>query len=335
MLGKAAMSRPVNILFEASGRRVSLIRAFKRALEATGIAGKTIAVNSDRRAAALYVADIAEIGRAITAPDYVETLLGFCRAHEARLLVPLIDPALPKLAARAQVFADAGTRLMVSSPEAIANGTNKVATGAFFRANGFRTPHVLTEREIATLTPGDFPLFAKPAEGSSSIGAGVVRSAEELGLRRAADPSLVVMELVRGEEYTIDVYVDFHGVPQCAVPRLRLETRAGEISKGVTVRDEALIALSLDVATKLPGAIGCLTLQAFKVADGGHVFIEINPRFGGGYPLSWHAGADFPRWMIEEAAGRAPDFAAGRAFKANLGMLRYDDEIIVDGARLA
>ena len=139
------------------------------------------------------------------------------------------------------------------------------------------------------------------------------------------------MELIRGEEYTIDVYVDFQGVPRCAVPRLRLETRAGEISKGITVRDEVLIALSLDVAAKLPGAIGCLTLQAFKVADGGYVFIEINPRFGGGYPLSWHAGADYPRWMIEEASGRAPDFAAGRAFKANLGMLRYDDEIIVDG----
>jgi carbamoyl-phosphate synthase large subunit len=220
---------------------------------------------------------------------------------------------------------------MVSSPETIAIGTNKVATGAFFRANGFRTPHVLTEAEIVALRASDFPLFAKPAEGSSSIGAGVVGSADELRVRRAADPSLVVMELIRGEEYTIDVYVDFQGVPQCAVPRLRLEARAGEISKGITVRDEALITLSLEVARKLPGAIGCLTLQAFKVADGGYVFIEINPRFGGGYPLSWHAGADYPRWMIEEAVGRVPDFATGRAFKADLGMLRYDDEIIVDG----
>lgn len=325
------MSRPINILFEAAGRRVSLVRAFRRALDDTGLAGKTIAVNSDRRAAALYVADVAEIGRRISAPDYIETLIGLCVRHQASLVVPLIDPALPMLAAQQAAFAAVGTRLMVSSPEAIAIGTNKVATGAFFQASGFRTPHVLSDREIETLTPGDFPLFAKPAEGSSSIGAGLLKSAEELRVRRAADPSLVVMELIRGEEYTIDVYVDFHGVPQCAVPRLRLETRAGEISKGITVRDEALIALSLDVARMLPGAIGCLTLQAFKAADGGYVFIEINPRFGGGYPLAWRAGANYPRWMIEEAAGRAPDFAAGRAFKANLGMLRYDDEIIVDG----
>lgn len=328
------MSKPVNILFEASGRRVSLVRAFQKALLATGIPGKTIAANADRRAAALYVADVAEIVPRISAPDYVEVLLELCRKHEVSLLVPLIDPALPVLAVRASEFASVGTRLMVSSPETIAIGANKVATGTFFREHGFRTPHVFSEDEIAALRPSDFPVFAKPAEGSSSIGAGAVQNAEELRVRRAADPSLVIMELVRGEEYTIDVYVDFAGVPRCAVPRLRLETRAGEISKGVTVRDEALIALSLDAARKLPGAIGCLTLQAFKMTDGRFVFIEINPRYGGGYPLAWHAGADFPRWMIEETAGRAPNFASGQNFRANLGMLRYDDEVIVDGELL-
>jgi carbamoyl-phosphate synthase large subunit len=250
------------------------------------------------------------------------------------LVVPLIDPALPVLARYAADFARVGTRLMVSSPETIAIGANKVATSAFLRAHGYRTPRLLAEAEIAALRPSDFPLFVKPAEGSSSIGAGIVRNAEELRVRRAADPSLVVSELIEGAEYTIDVYVDFQGVPRCAVPRLRLETRAGEISKGITVRDETLIALSLDVARKLPGAVGCLTLQAFKVADGGLVVIEINPRYGGGYPLSWHAGADYPRWMIEEAAGLTPDFASGQAFRDNLGMLRYDDEIIIDGELL-
>jgi carbamoyl-phosphate synthase large subunit len=328
------MPRPINILFEASGRRVSLVRAFRRALDATGIPGKTIAANSDRRAAALYVADVAEIVPRVSAPDYVDVLLSLCRKHEIALLVPLIDPALPKLAARAADFAAARTRIMVSAAETIAICADKVATGRFFRAHGYRTPRLFSDAEVADLSAADFPVFAKPAEGSSSIGAGVVRNADELRVRRAADPSLVVSELVSGEEYTIDVYVDFHGVPRCAVPRLRLETRAGEISKGITVRDEALIAHALDIAAKLPGALGCLTLQAFKVADGGFVFIEINARYGGGYPLTWHAGADFPRWMIEEAAGLAPDFAKGQAFRANLGLLRYDDEIIVDGGLL-
>ena len=225
------MPGSINILFDASGRRVSLIRAFRRALDATGIPGKTIAANSDRRAAALYVADAAEIVPRTGDPRYVEALLGLCRTHEVSLLVPLIDPALPVLASRAKDFADVGTRLMVSSPETIAIGANKLATGAFFREKGFRTPRNLSPDEMAQLTPADFPIFAKPAEGSSSIGAGIVRTPDELRIRRAADPSLVVSELIEGEEYTIDVYVDFDGVPRCAVPRLRLETRAGEISK--------------------------------------------------------------------------------------------------------
>ena len=93
------------------------------------------------------------------------------------------------------------------------------------------------------------------------------------------------MEMVTGPEYTVDVYVDLKGIARCAVPRRRLEVRAGEVSKGLTVRDAAIIDASMAVAAALPGAVGCITLQCFKRPNGEVTFIEINARFGGGYPL--------------------------------------------------
>ena len=45
-----------------------------------------------------------------------------------------------------------------------------------------------------------------------------------------------------GQEYTLDILTDFAGRVRCVVPRLRIETRAGEVSKGMTVKNQTLIA---------------------------------------------------------------------------------------------
>ncbi len=121
---------------------------------------------------------------------------------------------------------------------------------------------------------------------------------------------------------------DFPGKVRCVVPRLRIETRAGEISKGITVKNPLLIAAGKTVVEALPGAVGCITVQCFLTPDDQIKFIEINPRFGGGFPLSFEAGADFPRWIIEMMLGREADISID-GWKDGVVMLRYDDAIFV------
>jgi carbamoyl-phosphate synthase large subunit len=54
--------------------------------------------------------------------------------------------------------------------------------------------------------------------------------------------------------------------------------------------------------------------------------IEINPRFGGGAPLSMRAGANFPKWILQELIGQDPRIRP-TGFKDDLVMLRYDREV--------
>jgi carbamoyl-phosphate synthase large subunit len=326
--------QPINILFTAAGRRVSLVREFKAALAERGAGGRVITADLDRSAPAHYAADADVLFPRCTSPDYIPRLVEICRREQVRLLVPLIDTELALLARHREQLSALGTLALVSSPAVIEIGGDKARTHVFFRREGVPTPRLYTEAEIARLTPGDLPLFVKPAEGSASIGACRVATLEELAFHRARAKVLLVQELVTGEEYTIDVYVDFQGVPRCAVPRRRLAVRAGEVSKGLTVKDPAIMAAALEICRRLPGAIGCITLQCFRKPDGNLSFIEINPRFGGGYPLAWHAGANFPRWILQELDGLTPDWGGGTAWRDNLAMLRYDAELIVDGERL-
>ena len=90
----------------------------------------------------------------------------------------------------------------------------------------------------------------------------------------------------------------------CSVPRRRLAVRAGEVEKGVTVRDQALERLARRIAEALPGAYGVLNVQIFVDPVAGEPrVIEINARYGGGFPLAFQAGARFPAWTIEEILG--------------------------------
>lgn len=166
----------------------------------------------------------------------------------------------------------------------------------------------------------------KPYKGNSSIGVTKILNADELKFFLRYVPDAIVQEFITGVEYTMDILVDDSGRVRSVVPRRRVETRAGEVSKGITVKNIDLINAGKRVVEALPGAVGCITVQCLLTPGGEIEFIEINPRFGGGIPLSIKAGADFPRWIIEMHSGRESQIELD-GWEDGLVMLRYDDEI--------
>ena len=140
---------------------------------------------------------------------------------------------------------------------------------------------------------------------------------------------MLIQDIAPGREYTVDVFLDRAGQCRCAVPRLRLETRAGEVSKGVTVRNEHVLTIARRTAEALPGARGVINIQIFHDENTGVTnVIEINPRFGGGYPLTHQAGAPMIRWLIEETLGMP--CSARDDWREGVVMLRYDEAVFVD-----
>jgi carbamoyl-phosphate synthase large subunit len=138
-----------------------------------------------------------------------------------------------------------------------------------------------------------------------------------------------VQELARGREFTVNLYVNRAGKCVCAVPHWRVEVRAGEVSKGITVKDPRLMELARRVAEALPGARGPLNMQCFLDDDGTIAIIEINARFGGGYPLAHKAGARFTDWLLDEQEGREAGPYDG--WTDDLAMLRYDEAVFSTG----
>lgn len=323
---KPEEAKKSNILFTSVGRRVSVLQFFKKAIKDLGIDGKIIAADSSENSAARYVADLHFTVPRVTDNKYLQTLADICTKCSVDILIPLIDTELLLLARNKKFFTDRGVTVLVSSPETVEISRNKRRTSEFFGENGFNSPGVFSLETILGLPNPRYPYFVKPADGSSSINAFKVNDEKELKFFAGYVPNAMIQEFICGSEYTLDILADFDGKVRCVVPRLRLETRAGEISKGITEKNYHLIESGKQLVESLPQVLGCITVQCFLHASGRIDFIEINPRFGGGFPLSYAAGANFPLWILRMYLGDDPDVKID-GWKDGLKMLRYDDAI--------
>lgn len=323
------MSGPFTIMLSAAGRRVALLRILRESAAAAGLEPRILSTDVTSNSAAFQLGDVKRLVPRYREPGCLDFLLRMCAELNVKLIIPTIDPELPFYAEHRQRFADVGATVVISSPEVIGICNNKQDTHDWLTRSGLPT---VRQAEARHFPPADdpgwqFPLFVKPRGGSASIGARVVHNADELRVCTAGG-DYIVQEIAAGREYTVDLFIDRSGHCRCAVPRMRIETRAGEVSKGLTVRCEPVEALARRVGESLPGARGVINVQIFHDAATGRLnVIEINPRFGGGFPLSHQAGATMAQWVIEEVAG-LPSTAHDR-WQDDLLMLRYDDAVFV------
>lgn len=318
-----------NILVSSAGRRGELIRLLKASLERVGLSGSVFAIDRSAYTSAGWLSDGLDLVPPVDEPSFVKRVLEVCEVRSIRHIIPTIDHELPVYAANNDLFAEHGVNVWVSSSDAISIARDKRHTNRWLRKMGFPT---VRQVDLANDVSHEFPVIAKPAAGSSSIGVVRVDSVDALGqLDRSLD--YVIEEIAPGVEFTVDVMIDDCGVARCAVPRRRIETRAGEVSKGVTVADDDLAALAMQVAEALPGAAGVINVQIFKDdATGEMNVIEINARFGGGFPLSWAAGADMPGWLFAQDAGL--DSRPSMDWQSGLVMLRYDAAVFLNESQL-
>lgn len=319
------MSKKINILILSAGRRVELVQTFQQALRRHFPAGHVFTTDfNPNLAAACHVSDKGFKAPRVTAPEYIDFLLDLCDTKKIGMLIPTIDTELLVLSHNHQRFKEAGANIIISDPQLVTACRDKRLTAEIFAKLGVDQPSIY-ERNSLT-----FPCFCKPYDGSCSIGAKEILSAEMLSTEQFVDEKNIFMELIGKEfiEYTADVYYTEDGRLCCLVPRERIEVRSGEVSKGATRKDFVYYYL-LEKFKSLKGARGCITIQVFFNPETQRIkALEINPRFGGGYPLSHIAGADYPRFLIREYFLKE-EIEFYDSWEKDLLMLRYDAKVVV------
>lgn len=315
----------MNVLLSSVGRRSYLVEYFKEALKGRG---KVIATNSIAETTGMFAADVTEIVPPARDPKFVDTLLSICRKHKVRLLCSLHDWEAPYIALHKTRFLAEGIIPVVPDQDIVKICLDKYRTAQFVESAGVSSPKsfIAMDSVLEALHLKDlhFPLILKPRWGQGSISMKKVNDTNQLksayqlvhedlidsDLGYLADEEqefqVLIQQFIQGEEFGVDIVNNLDGHFAACFVKHKFSMRNGETDSAETVRVPQIErdAQTLARLTKHPGN---LDADFFMAGDGKIYLLEMNPRFGGGYPFSHLAGANIPKALIAWADGQEPD----------------------------
>lgn len=316
----------VNVLLASAGRRPYLVRWFQDAFCKLGVQGRVIAADADPLAATKYLADVFLVAPPIVDAGYRFWLEQTLEVHSIDLALSVNDfelskwstfpaepthtPKLIRLGSREQEFAE-----------------DKLALAKQLDMAGIQSPPTWSGRRVledSSLISDIDRFVVKHRFGSGSAGLAIVdrpalfdtiqemkygardRHGAVYEKEQAALDAIVVQPEICGTEYGVDIVSDLRGHFRGTLARRKISMRHGETDKAVTVHGGPFEGIGRGVAGVF-GHRGLIDTDVIEDDHGCLWLIDVNPRFGGGYPFSHLAGADVPSALIAWQQGLPDD----------------------------
>lgn len=311
----------LNILLTSVGRRSYLVEYFKQCLK--GI-GKVYVSNSDSLSPAFLVADGYVKTPLIYDNNYIDFLLSYCKEKNISMIVSLFDIDLPILSKNKKKFDEIGVKVIVSDERVINICNDKWNTYCFLVENDIKTPKSYIDmsalKEDLKKKICKFPLVVKPRWGMGSIGIFIADDEEELNVfyrktKKAISSSylkyesnvdlehcVIVQEMIQGQEYGMDIINDLNGNYQSSIVRKKIAMRSGETDTAQIVANCFVENIAKKISNQLRH-VANLDVDFFVDQNQEIYVLEMNARFGGGYPFSHLSGVNLPKALISWATG--------------------------------
>ena len=313
----------MNVLLTSIGRRAYMVKYFKDVL---GKEGQVHVCNSDDKTVAFHYADKAVVSPLIYNDEYIPFLLKYCKENKISILLSLFDIDLPILSKNKNKFEEIGTKVIISNPELVEICNDKWKTYLFLKQNRFNVPktYLTLQKTMLALESGElkYPIIIKPRFGCGSIALSIaedemallyfysrnVRAINRTYLKyesNAVEEKIIYQECLKGQEYGADIINDLNGNFCQANVRKKIAMRAGETDIAELV-DEPTISKTLEQLGKTTRHVANMDVDVFMV-EGKPYILEMNARFGGGYPFSHVGGCNLPKAILEWVSNKDVD----------------------------
>jgi len=287
---------------------------------------RIVASDSNPISAGFFMSDAHEVLPEIDSKLYVSRLLDIVEKHKIEILMPSSGYDIYQYSDNKEKLLKLGALPVVSDKKTMERCKDKMQTFNYL-SKKFDLPFTTIDYKKTSR----FPLIAKPRYGKGSKGIVKIDNEKELKYvqtKRDKD-NLIFQEYLPGTEYTIDVLSDLECEPIIAVPRIRLETKAGISTMGKIVKDENISDTCKSIAKclKIRGPC-CIQMKESK--EGILKIVEVNPRMGGGTFFTTLAGANFPAMILDMVNGKKPKIPK----ISEITIVRYFEEIVLENGKV-
>ena len=321
------MADTYNFLLTTIGRRTYLVKYFQKALQNKG---KVYVTNSSPLVPAFEVADGAFVAPLTYDEEYIPFILKICKENGIKAIVPVFDLELPFLAKAKPAFEQIGVQIVVSEEHVVRICNDKWLSYIFLRDHNIQTPRTyldlsdlkraIKEKQVS------FPIMIKPRWGMGTMATYEADNTEELEIlykkckkeifesylkyeaNQDSDNCVILQEKVSGDEYGLDIICDLKCKYTHTIVKKKYEMRANETDCALTVKDSRLESIGRSIAESFSGIRGLMDVDIIR-ADGIDYILDLNARFGGGYPFSHAAGADIPMAIVKWIEGETTEEA--------------------------
>lgn len=335
----------MDVLLTSVGRRAYLVKYFKDALNFIGL----IHAANSHYTYAMQIADKSICTPLIHDPIYIDYLIDYCLKNNIKVIIPLFDIDLPILASSKKKFNEKGIQIVVSDYEITQICNDKWKTYKFLNSINIPSPTSFISIKDCLESVNDsticFPLIVKPRWGMGSIGIYQADNITELRVLYQKtkrdilntylkyesfinlESSVIIQEKLQGDEYGLDIFNDLNGNFLTCIPKQKLAMRAGETDSAKIIENEDLFELGKNIAIKLKH-IANLDVDCFLV-KGTYYVLEMNCRFGGQYPFSHIAGANFPKALINMLRGESVKEELLHTVPGTIGIKNIEPKILI------
>ena len=262
-------------------------------------------------------------------PVFIDVIYQICLKQKIDVLLPLVTRELEVLAPNKERFLEIGTRIVVSDAEQLHAANNKLQLMKSLKQAGIPVAEFFTATAASEIAEYAYKLgyphkkvCIKPALSNGSRGMRIldesVASFEAFFEQKPGNtnttleailelfgenplPTMLVMEYLPGEEYTVDALLD-NGEPLLLLPRKRIAMNNGISVAGIFEENQEIIEYATRVfrCMKLHGPNG---LQVKRGKDGQFYILEINPRLQGSTTTAMGMGINFAVLAVKQAMG--------------------------------
>ncbi|MFC1768274.1 ATP-grasp domain-containing protein [Nanoarchaeota archaeon] len=311
----------INVLIvpAGSGMAIAAIQALKKTKDI-----RIVTADSNKLSPGLHLSQKGYLIPLFKEPNFYNSLFNIIDKEKIDVVIPAYDTILHEFSEKNEEFEKHGTKLLLSSPEAISATRDKWITYQKLK-DQVSFPISFIQKEDIDI---DYPLHIKPRDGSGSINTFKIENEEELDFYLKKVPNPIIQEFLPGKEYTVDCLANNKGELMVNIARERIETKAGISTKGLIVNNNKINEIAKTIS-QLIKFYGPFFFQVKEDKFGNPKVMEINPRISGTMSLSSYSGVNIHELAIRQCMNQhftIPEIKYGIYISRYLQDLYFDEK---------